>query len=144
MVSITIAVASDHAGFAFKESVKELLGDMGYTILDLGTYSAQSVDYPDFADALAGALDDGRATRGVAICGSGFGIAMAANRHRNVRAAVCHNTTEAYLARQHNDANVIAFGARTMGMETVVDSLKTFLATEFEGGRHIPRIAKFS
>ena len=144
MVSITIAVASDHAGFTFKESVKELLGDMGYTILDLGTYSAQSVDYPDFADALAGALDDGRATRGVAICGSGFGIAMAANRHRNVRAAVCHNTTEAYLARQHNDANVIAFGARTMGMETVVDSLKTFLATEFEGGRHIPRIAKFS
>ncbi len=144
MAAVTIAVASDHAGFAFKESVKELLEDMGYIVLDLGTHSEQSVDYPDFADALARALDDGRANRGVAICGSGFGIAMAANRHRNVRAVVCHNTTEAHLARQHNDANVIAFGARTMGMETVVDSLKTFLVTEFEGGRHVPRVAKLS
>ena len=144
MAAVKIAVASDHAGFAFKESVKELLEDMGYTVLDLGTHSEQSVDYPDFADALARALDDGCATRGVAICGSGFGIAMAANRHRNLRAVVCHNTTEAHLARQHNDANVIAFGARTMGMETVVDSLKTFLVTEFAGGRHVPRVAKLS
>ncbi|MDP6717760.1 MAG: ribose 5-phosphate isomerase B [Pirellulaceae bacterium] len=144
MASDIIAVASDHAGFAFKESVKELLEDMGCTVLDLGAHSEQSVDYPDFADALAQALDDGRASRGIAICGTGTGIAMAANRHRNVRAAVCHSTTEARLARQHNDANVIAFGARTMGMETIVDSMKTFLETEFEGGRHVSRVAKFS
>ena len=144
MVSEIIAVASDHAGFAYKESVKELLEDMGYSVLDLGAHSEQSVDYPDFADALARALDEGSASRGIAVCGTGTGIAMAANRHRNLRAAVCHNTTEARLARQHNDANVIAFGARTMGMETIVESLKTFLVTEFEGGRHVPRVAKFS
>ena len=144
MASELIAVASDHAGFAFKENVKELLEGMGYTVLDLGADSEQSVDYPDFADALARALDEGRASRGIAICGSGTGIAMAANRHRNVRAAVCHSTTEARLARQHNDANVIAFGARTMGMETIIDSIKAFLETEFEGGRHASRVAKFS
>ena len=144
MASELIAVASDHAGFAFKENVKELLEGMGYTVLDLGADSEQSVDYPDFADALARALDEGRASRGIAICGSGTGIAMAANRHRNVRAAVCHSTTEARLARQHNDANVLAFGARTMGMETIIDSIKAFLETEFEGGRHASRVAKFS
>ncbi len=144
MASEIIAVASDHAGFAFKENVKEVLEDMGCTVLDLGAHSEKSVDYPDFADALARALDEGRASRGIAICGTGTGIAMAANRHRNVRAAVCHSTTEARLARQHNDANVIAFGARTMGMETIVDSMKAFLETEFEGGRHASRVAKFS
>lgn len=144
MKSETIAVASDHAGFAFKEKVKDVLEGMGYAVLDLGTHSEQSVDYPDFADALAHALESGSVRRGVAVCGTGTGIALAANRHRNVRAAVCHSATEARLARQHNDANVIAFGARTMGMETSMDCLKTFLETEFEGGRHVQRVAKYS
>ncbi len=144
MKSETIAVASDHAGFVFKEKVKDVLEGMGYSVLDLGTHSEQSVDYPDFADALAHALESGSAKRGVAVCGTGTGIALAANRHRSVRAAVCHSTTEARFARQHNDANVIAFGARTMGIETSIDCLKTFLETEFEGGRHIQRVAKYS
>ena len=144
MTSETIAVASDHAGFKFKEKLKDVLEGMGYTVLDLGTYSELSVDYPDFADAVAHALENGSAKRGVAVCGTGTGIALAANRHRNVRAVVCHNTTEARLARQHNDANVIAFGARTMGIETSTDALKAFLETEFEGGRHIRRLTKYS
>ena len=113
-----IAVASDHAGFAFKEKLMLAVEDMGYKLLDLGTYSEQSVDYPDFADALARSIENGSVSKGIAICGTGTGIAMAANRHRSLRAVVCHNTTEARLARQHNDANIIAFGARTMGMES--------------------------
>jgi ribose 5-phosphate isomerase B len=144
MASETIAVASDHAGFLFKEKIKKVLEGMGYAVLDLGAHDEQSADYPDFADALARALERGDAERGIAVCGSGTGIAMAANRHRNVRAAVCHSTTEARLARQHNDANVIAFGTRTMGVETSIDCLKTFLETEFEGGRHAARLAKLS
>ena len=139
-----IAIASDHAGFELKEKLKEVIGGMGYMVVDLGSHDSQSVDYPDFADALAKSLAEGGALRGIAICGSGTGIAIAANRHRNIRAAVCHNSTEASLARQHNDANVIAFGARTMGFEIIIDSLKAFLLTEFEGGRHVARVNKLS
>lgn len=144
MTSNKIAVVSDHAGFKFKEKVKEVVEGMGYSVLDLGTHDVKSVDYPDFADALAKSLAEDSTLRGIAICGSGTGMAMAANRHRNVRAAVCHSSTEARLARQHNDANVIAFGARTMRLENVIGSLKVFLRTDFEGGRHINRVDKIS
>ena len=140
----TIAIASDHAGVELKSILKEELAELGFEVLDLGTQGAQSVDYPDMADALADALGDHRASRGVLICGSGIGISMAANRHRHVRAAPCHDHLSARLAREHNDANVLALGARLIGTETARDCLRTFLNTAFEGGRHQRRVQKMS
>lgn len=144
MPAETIAIAADHAGFELKESLKAALEARGLTALDLGTASKDSVDYPDFADRLAGALKDGRAARGVLVCGTGIGIAIAANRHRHVRAAVCHDATSARLCRLHNNANVLALGARLVGPEVAKDCLETFLGTAFEGGRHERRVAKMS
>ena len=140
----SIAIASDHAGFELKQMLSAELGRLGYATLDLGTHDKNSVDYPDFADALARALADARASRGVLICGTGIGIGMAANRHRHIRAAVCHDSTSARLARQHNDANVLALGARLIGAEVARDCLTIFLHTAYEGGRHDRRIAKLS
>ena len=140
----TIAIASDHAGVELKSILKEELAELGFEVLDLGTQDAQSVDYPDMADALANALGDHRASRGVLICGSGIGISMAANRHRHIRAAPCHDHLSARLAREHNDANVLALGARLIGVETARDCLRTFLDTAFEGGRHQRRVQKMS
>jgi ribose 5-phosphate isomerase B len=139
-----VVIASDHAGFELKETVKNELAAMGLTVLDLGPDSAASVDYPDFADALAAALGEGRAGRGVLICGTGIGIGMAANRYRHVRAAICHDVTSARLARAHNDANVLALGSRLIGVEVAKDCVRTFFATAFEGGRHARRVAKMS
>lgn len=140
----TIAIASDHAGYAVKEDVKKLLVELGHDVADLGTDGPDSVDYPDFADTLAAALAEGTALRGILVCGTGIGISIAANRHRHVRAARCCNATDARLAREHNDANVLVLGARTSGFETVRDCVRTFLETEFEGGRHQRRIDKMS
>lgn len=140
----TIAIASDHAGFDLKQLLVEELGRLSLAPLDLGTHVRSSVDYPDFADALAAALGDGRAQRGVLICGTGIGMSIAANRHRHIRAAVCHDTTSARLARQHNHANVLALGARLIGTEVARDCLAAFLATAYEGGRHDRRVAKMS
>ncbi|WP_114393720.1 ribose 5-phosphate isomerase B [Oleisolibacter albus] len=142
--SITIAIASDHAGVEMKAALRALLEGQGRTVLDLGTDGAASVDYPDFADAVAAALADGRATLGVLICGTGIGISIAANRHRHVRAALCHSSTDARLSRQHNNANVLVLGARTTGIEVAKDCVAAFFATDFEGGRHAARVAKFS
>jgi ribose 5-phosphate isomerase B len=139
-----IAIASDHAGFELKESLKAELEARGFAPLDLGTASRDSVDYPDFADRLAGAIKEGRAKRGVLVCGTGIGIAMAANRHRHLRAAVCHDVSSARLSRLHNDANVLALGARLIGVETAKDCLNAFLTTAYEGGRHDRRVAKMS
>src|SRR5215475_3144077 len=111
----TIAIAADHAGFELKELLKAELARGGYLPLDLGTHGPESVDYPDFADSLAAALKEGHATRGVLVCGTGIGISIAANRHRHVRAALCHDSASARLARAHNDANVLALGARLIG-----------------------------
>lgn len=138
----TIAIAADHAGFELKDLLKGELEAAGYDVLDLGTNGPESVDYPDFADALAGAVTDGRASRGVLVCGSGIGISIAANRHKGVRAAAVYDETAARLARQHNDANVLALGARLTGVEIAKACLKTFLETEFEGGRHQRRVDK--
>lgn len=138
-----IAIACDHAAVDFKSSLKSALSDWGFDVVDLGTDETDSVDYPDFADKLADALRTGQAGRGVLVCGTGIGISIAANRHNHVRAALCHDATDARLAREHNDANVIAFGARTMGSETALDSLRIFLDTPFDGGeRHARRVAK--
>jgi len=144
MPSETIAIASDHAGVDLKSILKEDLAALGFEVLDLGTQDEQSVDYPDMADALANAIDGQHVSRGVAICGSGIGISMAANRHRHVRAALCHDGLSAKLAREHNDANVLAMGARLIGTETARDCLRTFLNTPFEGGRHQRRVDKMS
>ncbi|TXL76794.1 ribose 5-phosphate isomerase B [Vineibacter terrae] len=144
MSAQTIALASDHAGFDLKEHLKRELQAAGHVILDLGTSSTDSVDYPDFGTALAGAIRDGRAGRGVLVCGTGIGISIAANREPAVRAAVVHDVTSARLARQHNDANVIALGARLVGPEVAKDCLRAFLETPFEGGRHAARVAKLS
>jgi ribose 5-phosphate isomerase B len=142
MTDAAIAIACDHAGLGLKAGLAEMLHARGLTVIDLGTHGTASVDYPDVADALAAALADGRAERGVLICGSGIGIAIAANRHRHVRAALCHDATSARLAREHNDANVLALGARTTGIEVARDCLDAFLSTAFAGGRHARRVAK--
>jgi ribose 5-phosphate isomerase B len=138
----TVAIASDHAGFELKGGVKTELEAMGHKVLDLGTHGPESVDYPVFADALAEALRDGRAARGVLVCGTGIGISIAANRHRHVRAALCHDSASARLARAHNDANVLALGARLIGIETARDCVHAFFTTAFEGGRHARRVAR--
>lgn len=137
-----IAIASDHAGFELKEELKQELEVMGYGVLDLGTTNGDSVDYPDFGRKLAEALRDGKASRGIAVCGTGIGISIAANRLPIIRAALCHDETTARFARQHNDANVLALGARVIGSETAKDCLRAFLQTEFEGGRHARRVEK--
>ncbi len=144
-MSKTVAVASDHAGVELKENIKDLLEkELGFIVLDLGTHDTQSVDYPDFANAMAGTLLKGGADLGVLICGSGIGISIAANRHKNIRAALCHNEETAKLARQHNNANVLALGARTLDNKTALKCVRTFFTTDFEGGRHEKRVAKLS
>jgi ribose 5-phosphate isomerase B len=144
MAGATIAVASDHAGFDLKEILKSDLQQAGYAVLDLGTNSTVSVDYPDYGTKLAEAIAAGRAEKGVLVCGSGIGISIAANRNPKVRAVLAHDTTSARLSREHNDANVVAFGQRLIGTETAREALKVFLGTEFEGGRHANRVAKLS
>lgn len=139
-----IAVASDHAGFDLKEILKQDLQSAGHEVLDLGTNSTASVDYPDFGEAMANAIAAGRAARGVLVCGTGIGISIAANRNSKVRAALAHDVTSARLSRQHNDANVIAFGQRLIGVEVAREALQVFLDTKFEGGRHAGRVAKLS
>ena len=135
-----VAIACDHGGFALKEALKSALSDV--TWLDLGTDSAASVDYPDFAHKLADAIRDGKARRGVLICGSGIGISIAANRHAHIRCALVHDVPGARLCRQHNDANVLALGGRTTGEVVAKECVEAFLGTAFEGGRHQKRIDK--
>ena len=144
MAGATIAVASDHAGFDLKELLKRDLQQAGHDVLDLGTNSTASVDYPDFGRAMGEAIASGRAARGVLVCGTGIGISIAANRNPKVRAALVHDETSARLSREHNNANVVAFGQRLIGTETARAALKVFLNTEFEGGRHAGRVAKLS
>ena len=144
MTSAAIAIASDHAGFPLKNDLADFLREKGFEVLDLGTDGAASVDYPDFAFEMARALKDGKAARGVLVCGTGLGISIAANRYPWVRAALCHDVTTARLCREHNDANVIALGGRLLGIELARDCLETFLATEFGGDRHARRVGKMT
>lgn len=138
-----VAFAGDHASVALKDALKQAAEALGHTALDLGTNSDASVDYPDYGERLAQAILSGEAEIGVAICGTGIGISIALNRHKGVRAALCHDTTSARLAREHNNANVLALGARVLGPEVAKDCLVTFLNTQFEGGeRHTRRVTK--
>jgi ribose 5-phosphate isomerase B len=144
MAGATIAVASDHAGFDLKEILKRDLQEAGLEVLDLGTHSTASVDYPDFGQAMAETIAAGKVEKGVIVCGTGIGISIAANRNPKVRAALVHDVTSARLTREHNDANVIAFGGRLIGTEVAREALKVFLKTPFEGGRHANRVAKLA
>ncbi|MGD9537930.1 MAG: ribose 5-phosphate isomerase B [Alphaproteobacteria bacterium] len=140
----TIAIAADHAGLPLKAALVPALERKGLRVLDLGTMSDASVDYPDYADALACRIEAGEVERGVLICGSGIGMSIAANRHRAVRAAVCRDAESARLARQHNDANVLCLGARLIAADDAKACLEAFLDTPFEGGRHARRVAKLA
>lgn len=138
-----IAIASDHAGFPLKDILADDLRAMGHDLVDLGVNDATtSVDYPDFGRVCAEAVASGKARFGVVVCGSGIGISIAANRVAQVRCALVHDNLSARLSRQHNDANMISFGARLTGVETARDALRAFLETPFEGGRHAARAAK--
>ena len=139
-----VAVAADHGGYELKTVLLPELRALGFEVLDLGTHSADSVDYPNFANALAQAIGDGAAQRGVLICGTGIGMSVAANRHRHIRCALAHDATTARLARQHNDANVLALGGRVIGTEVAKDCVRAFFTTGFEGGRHARRVALLS
>ena len=139
-----IALASDHAGYAEKERLKELLADLGIEFDDLGTVSEESVDYPDYARKVAEQVAQGKVEQGVLVCGSGTGMAITANKVPGVRAAVAWSEEIARLARQHNDANVLAIGARTTPPDEIPKIVRAWFATKFEGGRHAARVEKIS
>lgn len=141
-MSCHVAIASDHAGVDLKKILIPLIEELGHRPMDLGTNSTESVDYPDYADAVAKKILGGEAKWGVIICGSGIGISIAANRHKGIRAALCHSGLGAELSRRHNDANVLALGARLIGTEEAKECVRRFFATDFEGGRHQKRIDK--
>jgi ribose 5-phosphate isomerase B len=138
----TVAVGSDHAGFQLKELLAKHLVERGIEVVDVGTHSTDRVDYPDFGAAVGRAVADGRAQLGVAVCGSGLGICMAANKVPGVRAATVHDATSARLSREHNDANVICLGERLVGPEVATDAVDAWLDAVFQGGRHSDRVAK--
>ncbi|MBD8547625.1 ribose 5-phosphate isomerase B [Sphingomonas sp. CFBP 8760] len=139
-----IAIAADHAAVSLKTVLAAWLADIGHEVIDLGTHGDGRVDYPDYGFAVAMALADGRADRGVALCGSGVGISIAANRHPACRCALVSEPLSAALARHHNDANAIALGARLIGEEMAKACITAFLSAEFEGGRHQHRVDKLS
>jgi ribose 5-phosphate isomerase B len=142
MKKLRIALAADHAGYKYKNELAELLKAEGYEIKDFGTNSEESMDYPDTAHPLASAVENGEFDFGFTLCGSGNGITMTANKHQNIRAALCWNAEIASLARSHNNANVCGIPARFISFEEVKEIAKVFLSTEFEGGRHQNRIDK--
>jgi len=139
-----LAIASDHAAFEMKAALAEWLRTAGHEVLDLGTHSPDRVDYPDYGYALAEALAEGRADRGIALCGSGIGISIAANRHPACRCALVSDPYSATLAREHNDANAIALGARLIGLDMAKACIEAFLTAGFEGGRHAARVEKLT
>ncbi len=144
VASETIAFGADHGGFGLKDLLIEAAAAHGHATIDFGTNGPDSVDYPDFAQAVCQAIAEGRASRGVLVCGTGIGISIAANRFRHIRCALVHDVTTARLTRQHNDANVLALGARIVGPQVALDCLHAWLDTGFEGGRHAGRLAKLS
>lgn len=140
----TIAIGGDHAGFEYKEDLIGFIAKLKYKVSDKGTYSMDSVDYPDFAHPVASMVEEGTAKFGVLICGSGNGVCMTANKHSGIRAALCWSKELAALARQHNDANILCIPARFVSLALARKMVKTFLSTPFEGGRHQNRVNKIS
>ena len=138
----TIAIGCDHAGFVYKAPITKMLEAAGISVLDFGTNATDSVDYPDFIHPTATAVETAKADLGIVICGSGNGVAMTANKHKGIRCALCWQVELAALARQHNDANVLAIPARFLSLELAMTMVETFVNTEFEGGRHQRRVNK--
>jgi len=139
---IKIAIGADHAGFEYKEILKDFL--QGYEVKDFGTYSENSVDYPDFAHPVASAVENGEFTYGILLCGSANGVAITANKHQHIRAGLCWENEVASLVRKHNNANVLCIPARFVSEELAKEITTTFLTTAFEGGRHQNRVEKIS
>ncbi|MBP5541577.1 MAG: ribose 5-phosphate isomerase B [Bacteroidales bacterium] len=139
-----IPIASDHAGFELKETVKRYLVDKGFEVKDYGTYNADSCDYPDFAHQVGHAIDSGLYARGIVICGSGNGVQMTVNKYPGVRCALCWTPEIAHLGRQHNDCNILSMPARFIPEETALQIVDEYLNTPFEGGRHQRRVEKIS
>lgn len=139
-----IAIGADHAGFTYKEAIRNWLEEHNYTVTDFGTYSADSADYADFAHPVAAAVESGQADRGVLVCGSGQGVAMTANKHQGIRAALVWQPAIAELTRQHNDANVLCLPERFIELDDALACVQRFLETEFEGGRHQRRVGKIA
>lgn len=139
---VKIAIGSDHAGYEYKEIIKAFLQD--YEVKDFGTHSLDSVDYPDFAHPVASSVEDGESTYGILICGSANGVAITANKHQHIRAAIAWNNEVAGLVRMHNDANVLCIPARFVSEEVAKEMTTTFLNTAFEAGRHAKRVDKIS
>ena len=137
-----LGIASDHAGFEMKEELRKFLVEKGYEVKDFGTYSSESMDYPDVAHPLAESIEKGEVSQGIALCGSGNGISMTLNKHQGIRAALCWNEELAALARQHNDANVLSLPARFISVELAKKIVEKFLESSFEGGRHLRRVNK--
>ena len=143
-MKLIIAIGADHAGFEYKESIKTFLTEKNYEILDCGTHGTESVDYPDYVHPTAEAVETKKAHFGILICGSANGVAMTANKHQGIRAAIAWQADLASLARQHNNANVLCVPARFVSLELALEMLETFLTTGFEGGRHERRVNKMS
>lgn len=139
-----IAIGCDHGGITLKDSIVNYLEERGVQIEDFGTFGTESVDYPDYAYKVARSVADGRADKGILMCGTGIGISIAANKVNGIRCALCYNTETARLTALHNDSNILAMGGRVIDSDTAVDIVKTWLDTPFEGGRHINRINKIS
>lgn len=139
-----IYIGSDHAGFPLKETLRDHIREKGHEVMDLGTFSEESVDYPDLAREVAEKVRENKDTLGVLVCGTGIGVSIAANKLKGIRAANVHDVNEATLSRQHNNANVVTVGARTLQPQTAKDIVDAFLATPFEGGRHQARVDKIT
>ena len=139
-----LGIAADHAGYELKNTLIAYLQELGYEVKDFGTHSAESVDYPDVAHPLAEEVESGKLEKGIAICGSGNGISMTLNKHQGIRAALCWNTELAALARQHNDANILSLPARFIDTDTAKAIVKSYLESDFEGGRHQRRVEKIA
>lgn len=140
--SLPIAIGCDHAGYEYKETVKQMLEAEGWQVSDKGTYSTDSTDYPDYAHPVAAMTESGEAAAGILICGSGNGVCMTANKHQGIRAALCWTAELAELARLHNNANVLCVPARFVSIDLAKEMVHTFLSTAFEGGRHEKRVNK--
>lgn len=144
MKTTTIALGCDHAGFDYKEVIKKQLEAAGYTVLDFGTHSSDSVDYPDFVHPVANSIESNESTLGLLFCGSANGVAITANKHQQIRAAIAWREDVAKLARQHNDANILCIPARFVSVEDATSFITAFLSTPFEGGRHATRVGKIA
>lgn len=142
-VNVKIAIGCDHGGITLKDEIVQVIKDLGHEVDDQGCFSSESVDYPEFAKSVCSQVQEGKTDRGILICGTGIGMSMVANRFDGIRAALCHELFTAQMSREHNDANVLCLGARVVGPGLAAEIVRTWINTEFAGGRHLRRIEMF-